>query len=124
MTLSMRLAALLCLSSALSFAGSWTGALVDSKCYASEQRNVNPTDTSTYVDRDKNLDIRLCSPRAKTKLFAFVDHDGLSFKLDSAGDAKAAELFRTTGKKSFFAVTIIGETSKDAMVVSSISMAK
>jgi len=120
----MRLAALLCLSSALSVAGNWWGALVDSKCYADEERNVNPNDTSTAVDRDRGMEIRYCYPRAKTKSFTFVDRDGLSFQLDSAGNAKAAELVRKTGKKSFFAVAITGEKSSNAIKVASISMAR
>jgi|HubBroStandDraft_4_1064222.scaffolds.fasta_scaffold496391_2 hypothetical protein len=122
--LSVRLGALLCLSSALSFAGTWSGALVDSDCYKSEERNVNPTDTSTNVDRDRNLEIRYCSPGAKTKSFAVVQQDGLSFKLDSVGDARAVELVRKTGKKSPFTVAITGEMIRNTIKVDSISIAK
>jgi hypothetical protein len=124
MTLWKRLAVFLCLSSALSFAASWSGALVDSKCYASEERNVNPTDTSTYVDRDKNLEIRQCAPKAKTKSFTFVDQDGLSFKLDDAGNVKAADLFQKTGKRRYYAVAITGQMSNKTIAVDSISEAK
>jgi len=119
-----RLILLFCLSSALSFAGSWSGVLVDSKCYASEERNVNPTDTMTAVDRDVNLGIRYCSPKEKTKSFALVQSDGSTFKLDSAGDAKAAELIRTTTKRSRLAVAVTGEMDKDTIQVDSISMAR
>jgi hypothetical protein len=124
MALSMRLAALLCLSSVFSFAGSWSGTLVDSKCYDSEELNVNPTDTSTSVDRDKNLEIRYCSPSAKTKSFTVVQHDGLSFKLDSAGNTKAAELVRKTGGKSLFTVAVTGELNRNTIKVDSISVAR
>jgi len=124
MALAMRLAALVCLSSALSFAGSWSGALVDSKCWRNEELNVNPTDTSTYVDRDRNMEIRYCSPNAKTKSFAVVQSDGRSFTLDSEGDARAAELVRNTGKKSLFAVVITGEMTQHTVKVESISMAR
>ena len=119
-----RLALLFCLSSALSFAGSWSGVLVDSKCYASEERNVNPTDTMTFVDRDQNLGIRYCSPKEKTKSFALVQSDGSTFQLDSPGDTKAAELVRTTGKRSRFAVTVTGELGKNTIQVDSVSMAR
>ena len=54
MAFAIRLAALLCLLCALSFGGSWRGTLVDSGCFGSEERNVNPTDTLTSVDRDEN----------------------------------------------------------------------
>lgn len=118
------IAALTLLSSALGFAGTWSGTLVDSKCYGSEERNVNPTDTLTSVDRDQNAELRYCSPSARTKSFTFVEHDGTSSILDLAGDAKAAELVRKTGKKSRFAVDVTGEKSKHTLKVASISLAK
>jgi hypothetical protein len=121
MALTMRFAASLCLLPALSFAGSWSGALVDSKCFDAEERNVNPTDTLTNVDRDMNREIRYCSPSAKTKSFAVVPSDGPSLKLDSAGNAKAAELVRKSGRKSVLAVAITGEMSKNIITVDSIS---
>jgi hypothetical protein len=122
--LTTRLATLFCLSSALGFAATWTGDLVDSKCYASEERNVNPTDTLTHVDRDGNREIRYCSPRAKTKSFAVVQADGTIYTLDSAGNAKAAELVRAIGKQSRFVVAVTGALSKDTINVDSIAMAK
>jgi hypothetical protein len=120
--LAMRLAALACLSSALSFAGSWSGALVDSRCWDSEENNTRGT--SIYVDRDGNLELRLCSPNAKTKSFAVALPDGLNLKLDAAGNAKAAQLIQETGKKALVTVVITGETSKDTIKVDSISMAR
>lgn len=119
-----RLAALACFSSALSFAGSWTGTLVNSKCWAAEERNVNPSDTSTFVDRDRNLEIRACSPNSKTKSFAVVLPDGLSLQLDAAGNTKAAELMRQTGKGSAFTIVVTGEKIKNAVNVESISIAR
>lgn len=121
---ALRVAASLVLSSALSFAGNWSGVLVDAKCFSSEERNVNPTDTLTNVDRDRNLEIEYCSPRTKTKSFAVVQRNGLSFYLDSAGNAQAVELVRKTGKKSVFPVVITGEMTKNTVKVDSISMAK
>jgi hypothetical protein len=120
----VRLTALLCLLSALSFAESWSGALVDSKCYATEERNVNPTDTLTNVDRDGNLELRYCSPKPKTKSFAVVQADGTILSLDSAGNAKAAELVRTTGKRSLFFVALTGVRSSGGIRVDSIAMAR
>lgn len=124
MALTMHVVSLLCLSSALSFAETVSGVLVDSKCYAAEERNVNPTDTETYVDRDGNLEIRYCHPRGKTKSFAVVPPDGQSFELDSAGNAKAAELVRRSGKKSRYEVAVVGGISKHTIQVESISLAR
>src|SRR5271165_898415 len=108
MALTVRIAALIGFSSALGVAGSWSGSLVDSRCYANEERNVNPNDTETSVDRDSNSEIRYCSPTAKTKSFAVVQHDGMIFRLDAAGNTKAAELVRKTGRKSPFPVVVTG----------------
>ena len=130
--LAMRLAALACWSSALCFAGSWSGALVDSRCWDSQENNTRGT--SIYVDRDGNLEIRLCSPGPKTRSFAVVLTDGNNLKLDAAGNAKAAELIldngkkdnskKDNGKKAQATVVVTGETSKDAIKVDSISLAR
>jgi hypothetical protein len=122
--LTTRAAALLSLSCVLSFGATWSGVLVDSKCYDAAERNVNPTDTLTNVDRDGNREVRYCSPSARTKSFAVVQSDGPSLKLDSAGNAKAAELVRNIGKKSPLAVAITGEIKRDTIKVDSISIAR
>ncbi len=119
-----RLAVVLCLSVPLSFAASWSGALVDAKCYDAEERNVNPTDTLTNVDRDGNREIRYCSPSAKTKSFAVVQADGPALKLDSAGNAKAAELVPKTRKRSRLFVSVTGELGNNTIKADSISIAR
>src|SRR5579864_6662697 len=124
MLLTMHLFIFLSLSSALAYAGTWSGALVDSKCFEIAERNVNPTDTLTYVDRDQNQEIRLCSPGAKTKVFAVVQHDGLSLSLDPAGNAKSAEIVRRAFHKSPLAVVITGDMSGKTIKVGSISMVR
>lgn len=121
METTLRVAALCCLSAASGFAGTWTGYLVNSKCFASLERNVNPDDTQGYVDHDRNWEIRYCSPNAKTKLFAVVEQDGTAFNLDAPGDAKAIDLLRKTGKKRYFGVLVTGERNKDTVKVDSIS---
>jgi hypothetical protein len=124
MTIAVRLAALILLSGALLFAGTWSGTLVDSKCFESAERNVNPNDTQTAVDRDMNAEIRYCAAHAKTKSFTVVQSDGSSFRLDAAGNAKAAELVRTTGRKSLLAVTVSGEMTGNTVKVAAISNAR
>jgi len=120
----MRIAALVCLASTLCFGDQWYGALVSSKCSESEERNVNPDDTLTAVDRDRTWEVQYCSPNAKTKVFALVPQYGSSLKLDSAGNQKAAELVRQTGKKALFLVNVSGEEDKNTIKVDSISVAK
>ena len=66
MKLVLRTAALLCFSFGFGFAANWSGFLVDSRCFANRERNVNPTDTLTAVDRDQNSELRYCSPDRKS----------------------------------------------------------
>src|SRR5581483_7927496 len=117
----MRLIVVFALASLLTFADSWSGVLVDSKCYAAEQRNVNPHDSLSNVDRDRDQEIWYCSPSSKTKTFAVVQQNGLSFRLDPAGNLKAAELVRDAGKKAHYAVTVTGQMSKNTVTVEAIS---
>jgi hypothetical protein len=114
----VRVAVVLCLASAPGIAESWRGALVDSKCFDSEQRNINPFEPY----HDDELDVRLCRPNAHTKLFAIVQHDWVDLKLDSEGNAKAAEIVRSADKKKiYWGVVVTGEKTKNTLKVESIS---
>ena len=123
-------AAAICLAAAPAFATqqaqqrSWSGFLVDSGCYEALERNTNPWDTSTFVDRDRNWEVRYCSPSLKTKSFTLVDRDGLSHKLNPEGSTKAADFVRANGKKDTMAVTLSGEQSDKTIQVDSIESRK
>lgn len=123
MSVAIRAVAGLCLASTLSYAENWMGALVDSNCYEYRERNVNPTDTMTYVDRDTSAEIRYCSPNAKARTFSIVLREGPSFRLDPPGNTEAAQLVRRTGKRSLFIVAVTGELGKSTIKVNSISIA-
>jgi hypothetical protein len=114
------LAVLACLAPALGLAEAWSGTLVDSRCWGFAENNTK--DVSIYVDRDRNLEISSCSPTAKTKSFAVVLSDGLTLKLDAAGDAKAAELVQQTGKASPITVGVTGEKNRNTIKADSISI--
>jgi hypothetical protein len=107
----------------------WSGYLVDAKCYQIEEENVNPTDTMMNVDRDRDLEVRMCMPNAKTTTFAVVESSGLSFKLDPAGNAKAAALIPAPGKKNVVTVSVTGQwigevrRKRDTVAVDTISLA-
>lgn len=109
---ALRLALAAALSCAACLAGTWSGDLVDARCFANEQSNVNPTDTDTFVDTDRSYEIRYCAPKAKTKDFAIVQTDGIPLRLDAKGNAKAAELVRKAGKKSLFRMEVTGQRWK------------
>lgn len=115
----MRLVALLALAASAGFAANWSGVLVDSGCYASEQRNTNK-DQST-VDRDMNLELRLCAARTTTKSFAVVLPDWHSVRLDAAGNAKAAALVQANGHAKPMEVTVTGQRSGDTIQVGAIT---
>ena len=118
----MRFTVLLLLASAPAIAGNWRGYLVDSKCFAAEERNVSPGDIMPHSDSDMDEEIRYCVAKAKTRNFAVVQEDWSSLKFDPAGNAKAAELIGRIGKKPFLRVDVKGELSKDTIKVESISV--
>jgi hypothetical protein len=120
----LRLLLLFSLTSAIGLAGTWFGRLVDTKCYENEERNVNPKDTLTFVDRDQNWEIRYCSPKAKTKSFTVVEPSRQYFRLDSAGNVQAAELLQRTRQGNGLYATVTGELSKNTIKVDSIAPAK
>lgn len=117
------LALLFSLSAASAFSETWSGMLVDSKCYAAEQRNVNPMDTETAVDTDKGYEIRYCTPKRKTKSFAVVERYGPALRFDSAGNAKAAAYMQSARKQSMYAVAVTGQLNGKRIQVESISQA-
>jgi hypothetical protein len=57
----------------------------------------------------------------KRNLSQLCNKNGSSFKLDAAGNTKAARLIQETGKKDPATVVITGETRKDTIKVDSIS---
>jgi hypothetical protein len=99
----------LLLLSAPGFAGTWSGTLVDARCWGFEENNVGQKNTAPYVDRDRNLEVSLCSPSAKTKSFAVVPPDGIALGFDAAGNTKASQLAKTASRNMPIRVTVTGE---------------
>jgi hypothetical protein len=102
----MRSAALLFCLCTVGFANTWSGYLVDSKCWTSRQENV--TWETSVVGRDMRMDLYYCLPTAKTRVFAVVLYDWSAVKLGSAGNELAADLVRRAGKKPLIDVTVTG----------------
>jgi hypothetical protein len=122
MTLTLRLAFLLSLASVMTFAASWSGALVDAECYATLQRNTKQGSHPGSMDTKRP--IRYCSPKEKTKSFSVVQQSGTILNLDADGTVKARELVMKEGKKSPYMVDITGEMTQDTIKVETISIAK
>ncbi len=122
--LIIRFATLFLLAAPLAFAEGWTGYLVDSRCYDAAERSVNPFDASNG-SRDKELEIRQCPARSKSKSFAIVGRDQESrFKLDAFGNELAVAFVRKFGKKPLRQVTVTGERHFDTIIVKSITETK
>jgi len=118
MVLTLRFVIFSGLASGVGFAASWSGALVDAKCFGSRERNVSHQDPA---GRNIRADINQCSPKAKTKEFGIVQDDGSSLTFDASGSQKATEFMRTAGKQSPFKVTVTGERNGNKIKVDSIS---
>jgi hypothetical protein len=118
----IRLFAFAAIFSAFAWADTWTGSLVDAKCFAAAERNVNPTDTLTFVDRNGGEEVRSCAPTHKTKLFALVPSVGDALELDGTGNAKALELLKSAGKTNWIEVVITGEPAAKGIKVDSLSL--
>lgn len=113
---------LLCLASGLGFAGTWPGDLVDAKCYQALASNHNLSESPAV--QDVSMEVRYCAPKASTRVFAIVRSDDVGVPLDSAGNARAAELVRQAHPKAPLYVVVSGEMHDHTMAVSSISPAQ
>ena len=118
----MRLIMGLLPASILAYGASWSGMLVDSRCYASEMSDGNLY--PVYADSDMNMRIRQCIPNARTKAFAVVQDDWQGLNLDSAGNSKAAELVHQAATESQLRVTATGKRNKNTIKVDSIVAAR
>jgi hypothetical protein len=94
------------LASALCFADSWTGKLVDTNC-AEQNQGISQNKAAP------------CTPTAKTISFGLETGDGKVFKLDAAGNAKAASMLRSG--KGDASVTVSGAMNGETVKVDSIS---
>jgi len=100
------------------FAKKLDGVLVDASCYEAHERNISPW--ALDASRDRNYEVQYCRANARTKSFTVVQPDGQSFKLDSTGNAKAAEIVRNGDPTFTFVVYVTGEESDHSIKVDSI----
>jgi len=114
---------ILLLAPSMALAENWSGFLVDSRCYASEERNVNAADTQPHVDSDMNWQVRFCAAGTKTRDYAVVPEDWQSLKFDPAGNARAHELVRQLARKHLLRVVVSGDRNRKTIQVRSISVA-
>jgi hypothetical protein len=72
---------------------------------------------------DQALEVRMCHPNPRAKSFALVRPDWQLLFLDAGGNARAAEIVRTTTKKPYLGVVVTGQRYKDEIRVDTISVA-
>ena len=91
------------LASALCFAENWTGKLVDAACVEQAQGKAAN-----------------CMPTTKTGAFALDTGDGKVFRLDAAGNAKAAATFSTGNSLSSMNCRTIDANESNSGCVSAV----
>jgi hypothetical protein len=94
----------LCLGSVLCLAESWSGKVVDAAC------------------KDQAQAPAACEPTASTTVFGIELSDGKVLKLDSAGNAKAAEAMKSNTGKSSPQATVTGSLDGQTLKVESIEI--
>jgi|SRR5690242_10805530 hypothetical protein len=87
----------LCMAGAFCYAENWNGKLIDASCYdnsrAGSTASTNSGRTSSKLDKE-------CAPTSSTSTFAIQTSGSKVYKLDSAGNAKAAEAMQAGSLKS------------------------
>jgi hypothetical protein len=94
-------------TAALGLAESWTGKLIDGNCKPEPNASKESPSAS-------------CAPTASTKVFAIQTADGKVFRLDNAGNMKAAAALKNDPSKT--SVTVSGSLDGQMVKVDSIDL--
>ncbi len=87
----------LCMAGALGYAENWNGKLIDASCY--DNSSASKATASSTSRSDAKLD-KECAPTASTNSFAIQVSKNKVYKLDSSGNAKAADAMRAGSLKA------------------------
>ncbi len=94
----------------LAFAQTWNNvSLIDSNC-------------ATRAKADPDAHTRACALKCSKAGYGVITADGDFLKFDAAGNAKAAELLKSTDKTDHLRVNVTGERQGDQLNVKSISL--
>jgi hypothetical protein len=115
----MRLASLLLCVSTVGFASTWSGFLVDSRCYTTEQANVSQD--APLGSRDMSRQIRTCTAKSGTRHFGVVPADWKGLRFDGKGNSQAARLVQKRRKGTVMKVTVAGVRQGNTIKVASVS---
>jgi hypothetical protein len=109
-------------ASILSFAANVSGWLVNSQCFARLENNQRQP--KSFVDWDRNLAIRYCSPNKHSTSFAVVGDDGRNFRFDLHGNEKALDLHVNADNTSMYFVNAIGQIDRHTIDVLNLTISK
>jgi hypothetical protein len=99
--------------SALGYAETWNGKLVDAACH--DRSRQNPADS-------KDSALASCPASASTTSFAIETSDGKVYKLDASGNAKASTALKGNPANKSPMATISGSMDGQTVKVDSISV--
>jgi hypothetical protein len=100
----------------LGYADTWTGKLVDANCSETSQ-NQPPA-----PDSNGKTTIKSCAATPSTASFAIQTSDGKVYRLDPAGNSKAATAIRGNPDNKSPVATVSGALEGDILKVDSISV--
>lgn len=113
---------LLCFASAMSYAANWNAKLLDASC---SDKNASTTQLDKKAQEKLS---QTCAATASTTNFAILTSDGQIYKLDSAGDSKAASELKSGAlkpdKDGDIHVSVSGNMKGDTVSVDTISSGK
>lgn len=115
----------LCFAGALGYAENFSGKLMDANCYDKSAQTGAGQSAASSDRKSRDKMAEACGPTAATTSFAFQARDGKVYKLDSAGNAKAASAMQSGALKSDkdgdVHVSVSGSMQGETLTVDSIS---
>jgi hypothetical protein len=105
---------LLCLAAVLSYADNWNGKLIDYACHERASKAPDPA--------AKTPGASACAASATTTSFGIQTADGMVYKLDGAGNSKAAAAMKSDANKGKDEVSVSGTLDGQTVKVASIDL--
>ena len=88
-----------CMAGVFCYAENFNGKLIDASCYDSSQNGAGATTSNSDHSSRGKLD-KECAPTSSTTTFAVQTSNKKVYKLDSSGNAKAAEAMQAGSLKA------------------------
>jgi len=115
MKITVKLGFTLALFAAIGYGETWSGKLLDAACY--ERNQQNPGKNSSKTGNPPT-----CEASTSTGAFALQTSDGKVYKLDAAGNSKAATAIRGNPDNKSPSAEVAGAMEDEILKVDSISV--